>query len=1212
MHRTSDCVCLHHIFEFFFWSFCLSSSLWAQGGSGTPVRWQAQYTQIYSDDIETVAPTLGSAFSLGPAGSLTSNQGEVIAGGESIKGSYFGSASNTAFLSTNPSVLPFTPNHSYTVTFQYKILTPPSNYFVVQFFSATAASQANFLKAVPIVGTSGATGNITLTSTLANYSDYQVLWNIGSTGAISIDNIQITDATGKVIAFENGEKTAPTLKSGIQLQGATVTTDPSRVISGKASLLLNNPGGFITDPFVIPIGANTIYTIKFDYRIISPGTADTLFYLWFQPTGTTDQASQVVIPTMLKNSEVTGTFSTGAQTAGRSAYVLHLGIAAAVSLVIDNIFVYRQDVTAQSAPPPSWNYLATAPFPRLGNYILEGTHEMAQFGWDERPFTYTVAQIESRLAFADVIAGLSIHNQTLDPDSIHRIRTLNPNAVILPQRMLEGQQITTPPFGSNIDLDYQLVKSTPDEWKSADTSGNVIGPVNFPDLFYMNISDLVPVVNGQTWRTALPNFLNTQIFPSGVWDGVWFHFMEDALNPDFPHNDDPALFNYDWNRNGLRDETPASTSEMIRAAKAKMLQQINLDTNGSQLIMGNAGGAPQFALAPFVNGYTFECFNSWWNQPGAPIASSSPASWRVEFDSYLRMQTLLRAPQLNIMQACGINASDFNTENFSNAYLTPTSQDLQQHRLSMGTALLGNGFYEYSLKDSLSAPYWFDEYSVDSTGNAIEDRTKKGYLGQPLADASELANPGTLVFQEGFESGVLPNSFIGNPSTAVSITQAAGEFISGGGSLVLSNPDHTKQGTVSVRTNPAVIPLSAGVTYLLIFDWRILETIDCAQSGFRIGVNNGSQSLDHALVPGTVAGDSGTLHFPFTIPSAGNWSINFFLTNGGGKVAIDNVKIYQGGVGPWRRDFENGFVLINPFAQPHTFSVTDLAGALNRTGIHRIKGAQAPDINNGQAVSDSLTLAPFDAIILLADPIHLSAPVITSVANAAGGQHGVASGAFVSIYGSNFTPLPYDDWSKAIINGQLPKQLDTVSVTIGGKPAYIYAISPGQINVQAPDVGNGPVQVVVTTGGGASTPFTTSSLLYSPAFFPWPGNQPVATHADYSIAAKNDTFPGVTTVAAKPGEVITLWGTGFGPTNPLVPAGQEPTAVAPPTQSPVTVTLGGTAIPVLGAVLSSYAAAYQIAIQIPASMPDGDYPIVATLNGAQSPSSSVLTVQHTQ
>src|SRR5690348_11339942 len=70
------------------------------------VRWNAQYTQIFSDNIETIAPVLRPVFSLGPAGSLTSNPAEVIAGNESIKGLYSGSASNSLFLWTNPSVLP--------------------------------------------------------------------------------------------------------------------------------------------------------------------------------------------------------------------------------------------------------------------------------------------------------------------------------------------------------------------------------------------------------------------------------------------------------------------------------------------------------------------------------------------------------------------------------------------------------------------------------------------------------------------------------------------------------------------------------------------------------------------------------------------------------------------------------------------------------------------------------------------------------------------------------------------------------------------------------------------------------------------------------------------------------------------------------------------------------------------------------------------------
>jgi uncharacterized protein (TIGR03437 family) len=45
--------------------------------------------------------------------------------------------------------------------------------------------------------------------------------------------------------------------------------------------------------------------------------------------------------------------------------------------------------------------------------------------------------------------------------------------------------------------------------------------------------------------------------------------------------------------------------------------------------------------------------------------------------------------------------------------------------------------------------------------------------------------------------------------------------------------------------------------------------------------------------------------------------------------------------------------------------------------------------------------------------------------------------------------------------------------------------------------------------------------------------------ADYSLAVKNGTFAGLTTVPAKPGDIIILWGTGFGPTSPFAPLGIE-------------------------------------------------------------------------
>ena len=152
--------------------------------------------------------------------------------------------------------------------------------------------------------------------------------------------------------------------------------------------------------------------------------------------------------------------------------------------------------------------------------------------------------------------------------------------------------------------------------------------------------------------------------------------------------------------------------------------------------------------------------------------------------------------------------------------------------------------------------------------------------------------------------------------------------------------------------------------------------------------------------------------------------------------------------------------------------------------------------------------------------------------------------------------------------------------------------------------------MTVTTPGGASYSFTATASLYGPAFFLWPGSQVVATHQDYSYAVKPGTFAGAATVAAKPGEVLILWGTGFGPTFPAAPVGVSvPASGGYSTASAPTVTIDNTpAIVYGGALAPGSAGLYQIAIQVPATLADGDWPIQATIGGVASPAGTILSV----
>ena len=243
-------------------------------------------------------------------------------------------------------------------------------------------------------------------------------------------------------------------------------------------------------------------------------------------------------------------------------------------------------------------------------------------------------------------------------------------------------------------------------------------------------------------------------------------------------------------------------------------------------------------------------------------------------------------------------------------------------------------------------------------------------------------------------------------------------------------------------------------------------------------------------------------------------------------------------------------------------------------------------------------------------PPSLPSISANGVVNGASFQPGIVPGSWATIQGSNLGSKT-DTWNNFIVNGVLPTTLDNVSVTIGGKFSYVDYISGNQINLLVPDVGPGPLQVTVTNAAGTSTAFTVQSSLFGPAFFTWPGNQAVATRQNFSWAAKAGTFAGATTVPAKPADVIILWGTGFGPTTPAAPVGvQVPGDKTYSTSTLPTVTIDNIQAKVFGAALApGYAGLYQVAIEVPSSLADGDWPVVATIGGVASPTSVVLSVK---
>lgn len=241
----------------------------------------------------------------------------------------------------------------------------------------------------------------------------------------------------------------------------------------------------------------------------------------------------------------------------------------------------------------------------------------------------------------------------------------------------------------------------------------------------------------------------------------------------------------------------------------------------------------------------------------------------------------------------------------------------------------------------------------------------------------------------------------------------------------------------------------------------------------------------------------------------------------------------------------------------------------------------------------------------------LTGPSIIDVRNGASFLPGFSQGSWVTIFGANLAGTTRL-WAAAdFVGDALPTQLDNVSVTIDGKAAYVYYISPGQLNVLAPaDTALTPVAVQVTYNGVVSNVMNITPAAVSPAMFMFDQRNRryvAGVRLDGTYLGPPDLFQGAAvSVPAHAGDLIVLYGTGFGPTNPTTPIG---TIVASrnPTANTITCTIGDVPATVQFAGLVA-AGEYQFNIIVP-NVAAGDRLVVLSVNGVQSQPNAYLAVQ---
>jgi uncharacterized protein (TIGR03437 family) len=312
---------------------------------------------------------------------------------------------------------------------------------------------------------------------------------------------------------------------------------------------------------------------------------------------------------------------------------------------------------------------------------------------------------------------------------------------------------------------------------------------------------------------------------------------------------------------------------------------------------------------------------------------------------------------------------------------------------------------------------------------------------------------------------------------------------------------------------------------------------------------------------------------------------------------------------------------------PYTFTWTPPA-----TNVGDIAFYVAGNAVNGNLQADAGDHVYTNHYVLTVACTNATPPVITSVDSASGyGAYSYfGSGTWLEIKGSNLADSAYPrltaatnpgQWTSADFTGSnAPTSLDGVSVSVNGKPAYVWYLSTGQLNVQAPeDTATGNVAITVTNCNATSSPIMFARRALAPGFLA-PANY-TANGTQYMVAtfqtggayvlntATGAAF-GLTSRPAKPGDGIILYGIGFGDVTPsILPgviAGASNTLV-----NPVTISFGSTkASIVYQGLAGGFVGLYEFYVTVPTGLANGDFQINVTQGTTTVPQTMSLTVHN--
>ncbi len=244
-------------------------------------------------------------------------------------------------------------------------------------------------------------------------------------------------------------------------------------------------------------------------------------------------------------------------------------------------------------------------------------------------------------------------------------------------------------------------------------------------------------------------------------------------------------------------------------------------------------------------------------------------------------------------------------------------------------------------------------------------------------------------------------------------------------------------------------------------------------------------------------------------------------------------------------------------------------------------------------------------------------PHIAAIVGAGAGAPPVTNASYNSIltlWGSEFI-LGDAATQNAAANG------NGVCVEMDGNRAPIFAAFPRQINVQVavrPGQTSAAVRVLANCGRADEIDSDVFELPVAPSspqfffFIPSPdGRGPIAAvnETTGTLVGSGGLLPGAEFAPAAADDVITLFMTGLGATEPLFQPGQLAAAAAEVTL-PASATVAGAGVDLIYAgVTPGFAGLYQVSFRVPRGLEAGDAEVSVTIGEASTPDGGFLTLQ---